>query len=241
MNVKANKWLSQAITGIPPNRPLIFWDTCSIIDLSRVIERDTYDDYHRIERIVAAIENGEITSVTSELVVSEYQKNIIEVDDKRGKIVKDICNTIDKIAQIIAKETTIQKLHSASKLINVENEIHSLVSRLWKKTVVIKDSRALQKMAHERTLREDPPSKNKSQYKDCFIWCTYICLIKRLDEAAPQSIFITSNTSDYGEGQKNSTPHHHLISEAKVFNGDLIFTIGQLYGKLKDLGVPSMQ
>lgn len=241
MNVKSKKWLTQAIGIIPADKPMIFWDTCSILDVSRVIERSTYDDFKRMEVIVSAIEKGEIISITSELVVNEYQKNVIEVDGTRISQINNLKNTINYIAGIIKRNTTKQKLLSASNLLDVEREISQLVEKLWRNTIVIRDSLTLQSLAHKRTLRENPPSKNKSQYKDCFIWSTYISLIKKMGVNSPRSIFITSNTSDYGEGTRNSTPHHELVAETQAFNGELLFSLGVLYGRLKELGVSSLQ
>lgn len=241
METGRSLFLSQVGTIIPHNTPFVFWDSCAILDIIRVLERGTFENYSRYEKFVKAIEEGRLTSITSALTIVEFDDNYQETEDDMNKTLRDMINKVKKTAGIMNDGADKIKVLEAIDHIDVTEKIKDLANRLWKKTFIINDEHKIQTATHQRTIDKKAPSENKSQYKDCFIWNTYIMVAEEIRNAIvgpmPASAFVSTNTSDYGEGSKNLTPHSYLVNESKSFNGSLHLNVGSLYGYLERNGV----
>lgn len=241
MRTKSKIYLSQINASIPNDKPIIFWDTCAMLDIVRVIERKSFDTYKQYQKIIEQIEKGNIISITSDLVIVEYTKNLPEPQQKLQRSINDLINMVNSTVNLIANKRNRTRVKSASALLHVENNIIGVVERLWANTIVIRDCRELQLRAHKNTIQGKAPSANRSQYKDSFIWGVYIETIKRVPDDAngnkPESAFISSNSKDYGEGLNNAQPCTALGTECSRYNGKLHLSLGTLYGNLIASGV----
>ncbi len=70
-------------------------------------------------------------------------------------------------------------------------------------TYVIDEDILFHRKAYNRILGETPPCSEKQQYKDCYIWETFLSVC---DNLANQGVanFMTENTEDYC-GKKSKT------------------------------------
>ena len=101
MNMKTNRkiWLSSAKKNIPENVPLIFWDTCALLDIVRtpIIERSklNFNSLQAYERITDYIMDQKVISVTSEIVVKEFHEHIGDcikaLEQQSQRIVEQVC------------------------------------------------------------------------------------------------------------------------------------------------------
>lgn len=241
METGRSLYLSQVGTIIPHAVPIVFWDSCAILDIIRVLERDSFDYFNKYKSFVDAIENGRLTSITSSLVIKEYDDNYEDTEKKMLRIQRDLINKVKKTANLMSNAAERQAVLDAMNVLDVKDEIRELAVRLWKKTLVINDEQRIQSATHQRTIDKKAPSANKSQYKDAFIWNTYMMVLQELDVITggvnPASAFVSSNTTDYGKGQNNQTPHSYLENESQHYNGSLHLNVGSLYGYLTKNGV----
>ena len=77
MKNKNKLWLSQVAANIPNDRPIIFWDTCALVDVARIphsTKKFTLQDLEQYEQIAQWIEEGRVISVTSDVVSALFRR-----------------------------------------------------------------------------------------------------------------------------------------------------------------------
>lgn len=78
MKRKNRIWLSQANANLAANKPIIFWDTCALVDIIRIphsTKNFTIQDLQKYEDIALWLEDGFIQSVTSDIVNIEFDEH----------------------------------------------------------------------------------------------------------------------------------------------------------------------
>ena len=72
------------------------------------------------------------------------------------------------------------------------------------------------------------PSMVKDQYKDAYIWCTFMSLASQL--AGVRKFFMTDNKEDYCSSKKSIIPQLQIKNDCDTVGADIL--IGSLRGQV---------
>lgn len=226
-------FLSQARLHIPTNKIIVFWDTCALLDIIRIPIRDNlkFNDLVCYERIAQYINNDNIISVTSGLVIKEFadhyqneRRNLIQAQTKLKNQVLDYTN-------YMISTNKKNRITSAINLLNVESRLDTVLNQILKKTFVLKEEAIYRDFADYRLRNKIAPAARKSEYKDCYIWGTFIKLVHKISPTSNYVSFISVNTKDYQDD--NGRLHSHIQTDCNYLNSmKVVFNIGKLYGDL---------
>lgn len=231
MRNKNKLWLSQVVANIPNDKPIIFWDTCALVDVARIphsTKKFTLQNLEQYEQIAQWIEDGRVISLTSDVVSGEFDAHysdeyaaMVAEQTKRKNQIKEFTQYLLNPAKRNKIETTVDQL-------NIQNRLGMLTNKICKNTTVMRHEGEYVRFADYRTRKKMAPAYNKGEYKDCYIWGTFMAVLKRLH---PTNIcyFITTNPRDYMQGNATTT---QIVADCNSVNGNITFHIGELYSKL---------
>ncbi len=216
------------------DKPIVFWDTCSLLDIFRFAYRDSLNpnELKSYLLLLDKIEKGEIISISSELVLHEYNSNI-------GIVKNEYSSSINKTNSLIAKHfelinlfrtTTKNKLDISG--LNLINDLENLSKRISKKTYFVREEKKFNKFAHFRVKNYMAPAARKGEYKDCYIWGTCLSLADKLKQSKP-IFFLTKNISDFYVDKKDI--HPDIVSDCTINNVKVTTDCGLIIGFLSQL------
>lgn len=236
INEKAIVPITDVGNVIPKDKPIVFWDTCSLIYIISIAMRNSFRDYDSYKQVLDWIENDEVVSVTSEIVLREFAEHFEEnkkcaIEDQKviQRILKEYASTQED------KELANRISDDADKL-DLVSVLEDIEKRVWAKTYVIKEDDTFNRTAHYRVMHKMSPSATKDQYKDCYIWSTFISLCKQM----PPELFkvmLTENKLDYCVG-KTTNLQTQIVDDCVNGNASIVFNIGSLKGMLYTLFHP---
>lgn len=186
----------------PTPKPILFWDTCALLNYIRFIYREDPGDintFRAMESIYNKIVKDEIYSVAAETSITEWNdhvdKTIGEVKDSLAKTSSYHLRSIDVINAI----KTLSLKHEAIDTYDLEELLCQLALNIIAKTTFIEIDQVSTYNAHQRVLRKNPPAGKNEEFKDCTIWEIMITLNKKINATKiPISrCFYTVNTDDF--------------------------------------------
>ena len=222
-------FLSQVTGEIPVDTPIVFWDTCSLIYILTIAVRESCADFKNYKDLLGWIERDEIVSATSSIVWNEFNDHYSEEYHKAEE-------DVDKLRMLIRNYASLQQelartnLNDLAASMNVIDILEELESRVWGKTVVIKEERYLADLAHYRVLHKWSPSMVKDQYKDAYIWCTFMSVSQKMSKV--KKFFMTDNKEDYCVSKRNMRLQEQIASDCTTVGAEILFNIGSLRGKV---------
>lgn len=193
---------SEIKAAFPKDKPIIFWDTCSLLDVLRKSTRDVAKGPHYIkmyEDIADAVEQGDIVSVTSHLVRKELTEENYEKERKElAKQCKKFLESLKFYSEYLHLPPKTKALLQTSGLtLTLENKLRGLFNRLVRNTKVLAEDSIYKEFAHQRVVNKMTPAKTKQEYKDSYIWASFCHFVKELEPSAPLVAFVSSNTTDF--------------------------------------------
>lgn len=233
MEFKADIYAKKFIAQKLGERPLVFWDTCAMLDILRVADKTRspklgIEALEAYEKIVQLIEAGRLVSVTSYMVRHEFNDNFENAHNSLIKTEKRCVGDILEYAGYAENQNAYHSVKVATDLIDAKNRIIGLLERLCKNTFVLKEQKFIyekidvSKQARERILHKIAPASRKQEYKDCYIWLTFVSLAKNIHQHK-KTIFFTSNKADYME-EASSIPLERLNKDiAELENVEIKF------------------
>lgn len=228
MKVGKYLYLSQSPQLIPNDKIMIFWDTCALLDIIRIPHRDNLSltDLENYERISNYITNEDIISVTSGLVLSEFYDHYQPEHDKLIQEQKKVKDSVKEYVQYMSSIKKINRITNAIDILNVEPRLTYVLNKILKKTFVLREQSIYRNFADYRLRNKMAPAAKKSEYKDCYIWGTFLELIHKINPTSPYLAFMTVNIKDYKE---NNQLHPHILTDCHLPSMKVIFNIGALY------------
>jgi hypothetical protein len=188
-------------------KPVLFWDTCSLLDIVRLPLPDRNQAIDSLEKIIEIknkIVSKEIVSISSTICIAEFDNHIENwvksLESESKKLSKTYNNFIEFINKAnlgaIPISTTDLSVYKLEDLLC--QIVHSIISE----TLFVSEHATFNEFAHFRTTNKIPPAKKKGEYKDCYVWGT--CLEIRqtsVDKSYPYH-FMSSNIADYADSSK---------------------------------------
>lgn len=222
--------------AIPPQEPVLLWDTCGLLDCLRIVcrfNKSYLDNYSYVaERIIA----GDVISVIPATVRQELSDNYAEVCDEasleQGKAIQAALRLMELSGSAEQDALTVKTTLTAADIVARSKAI---LHGILEKSYVVKDDILFRDFAHMRIMAKLPPAHVKQEYKDCHIWgCVTNCARIRPDMDR-KVFFLTSNTADYSaEGCKGEVAEliKHDCDSNKI---DFSFNIGALRARLSTI------
>lgn len=237
MNILTDKkmWLSQAASIIPRNEPMVFWDTCALLDVLRIplLTRPqfTINTLQAYEQLEAWIQGNRITSVTSELVIREFSEHADHRIDDLAIQEQKTKNEVKEQTQYMSDTQKAAMLAARINNLDIQRRVVKLVTKIWRKTKVLKCENSFAFNADYRVRNYLKPSGGKESYKDCYLWISYISLLNEVNPTEP-AFFFTTNPVDFAENKSSVNLHPDLKAQLPLANAEAIMKMEILSGKL---------
>lgn len=209
-------------------RPVLFWDTCALLDIIRFLTRiETIDNpqvYKNISTIYSKVKWGKIYSVASTVNSKEWDDH---VDDAISLLDKNLPKIINCSKMIVEAHNNINHVADSMPIINpksVKDHILDMARTIVKKTIFLEVDKEVAFNALERITNKRPPSNaaknSKAEFKDCAIWETMLELSRKINSTGIQKtkLFFTTNIDDFCTKNTGFPFASLLITEATTLN-----------------------
>ncbi len=217
-----------AIRLAAETKPILFLDTCLMLDVFRVVERaSNYAPFNVYVELAKKVKNHEVVIVYNDTVLSEYRFNApTVVQEQRSKILNlnrrwnAFRSMKDKAAVQNEVNLSVDKIIKAAE---------TTLSAIIKDAIIVKDYDAALRSSYDVVLKHKAPAVRDSQFKDAYIFKTCLDLAKK---SGKQIIFCSSNTKDYCEDNGSKKVHPDIMSQAIANNVIVTLGLGEAYGKI---------
>lgn len=228
--------LSDIPSCLTDDKPVVFWDACSLLYFNTMIERRAYKEFAHDKGLFELVVGGRIYSVTSSIVYQEFNKHHTDFQTHDADLENSLRSAMKEYGKSVGgqDETDLKTGMNALKLSSI---LDSMVREIWQNTFVIEEDITLHQKAHSRVVGCIPPSSNKKQeYKDCYIWDTFLALCDHMPHKG-QAHFISENTEEYcGKKSKILLPDNQ--NELTSHQGQMAISKLDLYVPIaKQLGI----
>lgn len=191
--------------------PVLFLDTCAILDVVRDITRDTFlqADAAACVSILNAAETGtDVVVCVASQVTTELAANLADVEDEAQKrLAKYLAEArrIDAVAAIFGAQGANNTTHLVDHVVRAKG----VMSRWSAIGVPLQSDEVVVGAAWHRVANARAPArKGKESMKDCVVVETYLHAAKQLRSAGliSKMVFASSNTKEFHQA---GTSHLH--------------------------------
>lgn len=192
-------------------RPVLFLDTCCLLDVVRAPTRrdvrvDLVDEAARISK-----DSGtHVWVVVAELVMQEFEENINAVKKEVETAIKGVDQQNARLAAVSDAVDPVSRMGRPQEFAGrrLHDRLEDLVRSLFRTAVVLASDGECNQRAGARVVRRIPPAAKGQQFKDCFIVEHYLELCARLRERglAQPAVLVSSNKKDYCGGDGKLDP-----------------------------------
>lgn len=220
MKRKSKLQFKRAVNTIPVDKPILFWDTCALLDMLRIPYRVKYDINLLIsyERLSAMIKRGDIVSIASSIIDIEFDNHYAGTLNELRTNVEKVKRQAKEYAGYMSDEHLKTSIIADVDRIEIEQRLLNVINEITQNTILVEGNKKLDKIAKDRVIYKIAPESVKGEYKDCYIWATFVLLMKELNPSK-LSYFATTNTKDYKQ-KNNSQPLQQLIDDC-AFNANV--------------------
>lgn len=207
-------------------KPILFLDTCVMLDVFRVVERsNNYAPFNVYVELAKKVKAHDVVVVYNDTVLSEYRFNApTVVQEQRSKIL-NLNRRWNAFRSMKDKSAVHNDVNlSVDKIINAAE---STLSAIIKDAIIVKDYDAALRSSYDVVLKHKAPAVRDSQFKDAYIFRTCLDLAKK---SGKQIIFCSTNTKDYCDDSKRV--HPEITKQANENNVIVVLSLGEAYGKL---------
>lgn len=211
--------------------PVLFPDTCALVDLIRIPLRiKSANDAMRLLDIANHLVSLSLTTspdlwiAIPPLVYREWvehsQNTLVELERHWANL-----DNMLQVAHVSAKFAGIHLSNPATfSNRNIENVITKLSENFFKSALFIADDAGCKDKATNRVIHNIAPAQKGSELKDCIIveHCLEVCSQLRRSGFTEKCVFITSNTKDFCEPNSRSIPREPLRSELEAIKLSLV-------------------
>lgn len=186
--------------------PVLFLDTCSLLDIMRDPTRDTArpSDRRVAFELVDAMETGHLICLLAEQVNVEFSEHDQRIQDEATGRLQKLCDQIQRVNSL----AELYGVSGSIDLTHLEDHVaraRALVERCHVKTIEIRPTTTAVANVFVRVNKGSAPArKGKDSSKDCLIYETYLEAATALRSQGLSSplVFLSSNTADYQDGKE---------------------------------------
>jgi hypothetical protein len=222
------------------SKPVIFWDTCSLLDIIRLPIPERKHALKKLENVMVIrqkILNGDIISLASVLTVKEFNDHVGHTQDEVVRTAKRISQEYNKYLEFVKKANpAITPTNVDLTAFNLEILLNDIVQDIAVETIFIGRDDVFLRNAEMRVTGKIPPARKKGEFKDCYIWNTCLTVRQMSQKINSPFGFLSSNVRDYSETPtKRFDPH--IAAEATAINIIYYADFDIAFGSLKSAGI----
>ncbi len=219
-----------AAAQVPAGTPILFIDTCSFLDIPRIVERARKPgpEIDAAQRVLKAARGrpAKVALFVAEVVLAEWATNMPVVVDK---LTAHVARVNEDAARISACAQSLGLVSlPATKLdeLRVPDSLLKIAEALLQEATVVEETQLIRLAAFEREIKGiGPARKGKQCLKDCTIAESLLRFTEELRRQSPADlVFLTANTEDFSDG--GSKPHADLQGDFARLAIQLNFTWG---------------
>lgn len=187
------------------NKPVIFWDTCGLLDILRLPLRGyDYNILSKLVEIKNKIDSNDFISVASEISITEWNDHA----ENTIKILKTDIKNKSKNYNGILEFINQTGITSPIPLVNLstftlEETLKSLALSILNKTIFVSYDSFVNDAMIRVVDKIAPSSINKSESKDCIVWETCLSIRTNMSNKSNNFVFHSSNKKDFFEDGGN--------------------------------------
>lgn len=206
-------------------KPVIFWDTCALLNIVRFIYREDPGDvttYNEIKKLYDAILSNSILSVSCESVIIEYNDHVNDAVQEIEASVNQTNTYFKNSVDVVNKLDNSTIGYTSTAASQMPQKLHAMVEAILCNTKFVTIDKTATSNAHQRVLQHKAPAGKKEEFKDCTIWEVMLSCYRQLNtvDVAKPKVFYTVNVQDFCI-MENKVPKsfiHDLLMEAVSLN-----------------------
>lgn len=209
-------------------KPILFLDTCVMLDIFRVVDRaSSYNPFIIYVELAEKVKHKDVVIVFNDTVLSEYQYNAPTVVQEQRSKIQSLNRRWNAFRSMKDKSKVANEINlSVDKIIRAAE---TTLSYIIKDAIIVKDYDAALRSSYDVVLKHKAPAVRDSQFKDAYIFKTCLDLARK---SGKQIIFCSANTKDYCEDNGSKKVHPDILSQAASNNVIVTMSLGEAYGKL---------
>lgn len=205
-----------AASIVAAGAPLLFVDTCSLLDIVRGY-RDafTLDQAQATMTIIDLIEAGNLSLVLSEQIKNELNDNFLRVQKDGTASIRSLNDPVRKIHDIMIAFGGTGPAIVLPAPTDYETLANVVVARYLAKSSTADTTEAAKQKAGQRVITATAPAATgKQSYKDCLVLetCIETLAAARSLGFSAEAYFMSTNLAEYGDATKK-TLHPQLVPE----------------------------
>ena len=192
---------SVELTSLPPvpaDTRILYVDTCAFLDLVRMPMRgdDPTAEFSAVTQILGA---QNILRLTAEIVDKEFADNKDAVRTEVEKHVRHFENSAARVASCMTQMG--QPAFGELRCQGIDQAVEKCAQDALSAFSPVQETDAIGLRANNREKHAiGPAQKGKACLKDCIVVETLLELASHVLDATDRIVFLTSNTSDFGNG-----------------------------------------
>lgn len=209
---------------------IIFWDTCSLLDIIRLPYRTcSVQNLDFYQQVFTLIKDKKVLSVASELTIAELNYNIPNVEKEYDNYLKKLQQDLKCHEDYLIKCNKIDDpmINFTLEQKELKQSLFKLLDELISNTIFLTENLNYNKFAHFRVSYHMAPAQKKGEYKDCYIWATCLELAKQSSSYDTNILFFTKNKDDFFENGKLFELIHNDCNSTSI---KVVLEIGLLLG-----------
>lgn len=196
--------------------PLLFIDTCSLLDIVRG-QRDEFtpDNARAAVKIVELIEAGKLTLVLPQQITIELQDNLADVQKDGTKSVRGLNDRVTQMHEVMAAFGGVGPVIALPAPQHYEALADAVVARYLAKAHISDTTPTAMEKAGQRVITATAPARTgKQSFKDCLVLesCIETLAAARALGFAAGAHFMSTNVAEYADSMKKGL-HPQLVAE----------------------------
>lgn len=207
-------------------KPIVFLDTCVMLDIFRVVERsNSYTPFKVYVEMAEKVKTHDVIIVYNETIQSEFMYNAPGVVREQRSKIQNLNRRWNAFRSMKDKAKVINDLNlSEDKIIRAaEVTLRTII----KDAFIVRDYDAALHSSYDVVLKHKALAVRDSQFKDAYIFRTCLDLAKK---SGKQIIFCSTNTRDYCDDNKKV--HPEILKQANENNVVVTLSFGEAFGKI---------
>lgn len=207
-------------------KPIIFLDTCVMLDIFRVVERaSSFTPFKVYVKMAEKVKTNDVVIVYNETVQSEFIYNAPAVVKEQRSKIQNLNRRWNAFRSMKNKDDVQHEQNLSEDKIIQSAEV--TLRAIRKDALIVKDYDAALRSSYDVVLKHKAPAVRDSQFKDAYIFRTCLDLAKK---SGKQIIFCSTNTRDYCDDSKKV--HPEILKQADENDVLVSLSLGEAYGKI---------
>jgi len=220
----------EIIVSLTGKTKILYWDTCSLLDVIRMYNRPFgIDLFRNLLLLRKGIISGNIVSISSILLLTELNDNIDFVISEAEIHEKQISQEVDRLIKMLFEIGFLSRNSFDLRPFNFIGFLREIYTDIFDHTLLFEHNESIRNESTTRLVSKLPPARIKGEYKDCLHWVSACYLSNELVNS-DDFVFLSSNTSDFAADEFSK---QYILSDCVANGVQLVYSYNHAYHLLK--------